>query len=188
MVTRDQLQNMNDMLSICRMQHPLADVMEAADRFLLIGDSSQERFPALSYNAYVKTNKRFYCLDMGGLTVSRGPTRGGKVFSAVSELPAGEVGELAILWVKPKRAREAVELAHQAGCSKVWFSFHTAHPTAIARAEELGMQVIEVGRCPVYYLKGAPPACRAHTAVVRLSGTRGRAPQQVLDTSQRIMW
>ena len=162
--------------------------MREADGFLLIGDSSQDRFPGFSYNAYTKTSRRFYCLDLGGLTESRGPTKGGKVYAAAEDLPRDEIGDLAILWVKPKRAKEAVELAHEAGCRRVWFSFHTAHPSAVDRAKELGMEVVEVGRCPVYYLEGAPLACQAHAAMTRLSGTRRRPPQLTLVKDQRIMW
>ena len=161
--------------------------MRDADRFLLIGDSSQDRFPGFSYAAYTKTGRRFYCLDLGGLTESRGPTKGGKVYTDVAELP-DDVGDLAILWVKPKRATEAVDLAHEAGCTRIWFSFFTGHPDAIVRAEEHGMEIVEVGRCPVYYLDDAPLACRCHAAIARVSGTRGRAPQTTLDTKLRIMW
>ena len=168
------------------MAHPLAEVINGADGFLLIGDSSADRFPAFSYAAYAKAGRRFYCLDLGGLTESRGPHKGGKVYTALSEVPADH-GDLAILWVKPGRSVEAVELAHEAGCRRVWFSFHCAHPDAVARAVELGLEVVEVGRCPVYYLEGAPAACKAHQWVVKLSGTYGRPPQKTLDKEQRIM-
>lgn len=160
--------------------------MAQADGFLLIGDSSQDRFPGFSYNAYTKAGKRFHCLDMGGLTKSRGPTKGGTVYTTIQQLP-DDRDDLAIVWVKPKRAREAVELAHEAGCTRIWFSFHTGHPQAIERAKELSMDVLEVGRCPVYYLQGAPLACRMHAGLVKLSGTARRPPQQTLDKDQRIM-
>ena len=73
-------------------------------------------------------------------------------------------------------------------CACGWFSFFAAHPDAIARAEDLGMKIVEVGRCPVYYLEDAPIACKCHTALTRLSGTRGRAPATTLDKTKRIMW
>lgn len=168
------------------MTHPLTRVVEQADGFVLIGDSSQDRFPGFSYSAYTKANKRFYCLDMGGLTESRGPTQGGKVYTSVDQLPQDH-DDLAIVWVKPRRAKEAAELAHRAGCTRVWFSFHTGHPEAIERAEELGMEIVEVGRCPVYYLQGAPLACRLHAGLVKLSGTARRPQQRTLDKNQRIM-
>jgi hypothetical protein len=170
------------------MSHPLAEVINHAEGFLIIGDSAADRFPGFSYHAYTTAGRRFYCLDLGGLKESRGPTTGGKVYTSVDELPKDELGDLAILWVKPKRSKEAVEIAHEAGCTKVWFSFHTAHPTAIERAKELGMEIVEVGRCPVYYLRGAPLACRGHAAIVKLSGTARRPPQKTLDREQRIMW
>ncbi len=76
-----------------------------ADGFYINGDSGNDRFPGFSSNAYTKTNKRFFCLDLGGLTASRGPTKGGKVYTSVAELPADQVGDLAILWVKPPGRR-----------------------------------------------------------------------------------
>ena len=42
------------------MSHPLATLLQQADGLVLIGDSSDERFPAFSYNAYTVAGKRFY--------------------------------------------------------------------------------------------------------------------------------
>ncbi len=168
------------------MAHPLSDVINQADGFLLVGDSSADRFPGLSYAAYTKTHKRFYCLDLGGLPESRGPVKGGKVYASVEELPEDR-GDLAILWVKPGRSVEAVELAHEAGCRRVWFSFFSAHPDAVERANALGLEVVEVGRCPVYYLDDAPIACKVHQLAVKVSGTYARPPQTTLVKGQRIM-
>ena len=168
------------------MTHPLESVINDDRPLVLIGDSSQDRFPGYSYAAYTKAKRPFYCLDLGGLERSRGPVKGGKVYTSVTDLP-GDRGDLAVIWVKPTRSTEAVDAAHEAGCKRVWFSFHTAHPSAVARAVELGMEVIEVGRCPVYYLDGPPAACRGHAFMARLSGTRGRAPQTEVDRSQRVM-
>jgi predicted CoA-binding protein len=166
------------------MAHPLEAVINEADGFIIIGDSSQERFPALSYAAYVHAKKRFYCLDLGGLTESRGPVKGGKVYAKAEEIPADH-GDLAIVWVKPSGSKAAVDVAHGLGCRKVWFSFKTAHPDAVARARELGMEVVEVGRCPVYYLSDKPGACKAHTAMVKLSGLYRRPPEHEADAGRR---
>ena len=107
------------------MAHPLEDVMSAADGFLLIGESAKDRFPGFSYNAYTHAKKRFYCLDLDGLTESRGPTSGGKVYASVEELP-DDRDDLAIIWVTPSSSSRAVEVAHEAGCKRIWFSFGTA--------------------------------------------------------------
>lgn len=168
------------------MPHPLERVIRDADGFVLIGDSSEDRFPGFSYNAYTKAAKRFYCLDLGGLPQSRGPTKGGKVYKSVDELPADR-GELAIIWVKPRTSKRAVEVAHEAGCKRIWFSFHTAHENAVARAKELGIEVVEVGRCPVYYLDDKPAACKAHSLIVKLSGTYRRQPLRQVDRKLRVM-
>lgn len=167
--------------------HPLAQVLAESDGFVVIGDSSASRFPGLSYNAYTHAKKKFYCLDLGGLTESRGPTKGGKVYTSVAELPADR-SELAVLWVKPTRAKEAVEIAAQAGSKRVWFSFQTGTPEAVARARELGLTVVEVGRCPVYYLEGAPTACALHTRLTKLSGTWARPPQTEATEGRRELW
>jgi hypothetical protein len=154
---------------------------------VLIGNSSENRFPAFSYSAYTKASKPFYCLDMGGRTRSRGPTKGGTVYTSVADLPADR-GDLAVIWVKPNTSKAAVDLAHEAGCKRVWFSFHTAKPETIEHAKSLGMEIVEVGRCPVYYLDERPLACRAHAMMARLSGTTARAPQHTVDRDQRVMW
>ncbi len=169
------------------MTHPLETVIDQADGFLLIGDSAADRFPGYSFNAFTKAGKRFYCLDLGGLTVSRGPMPGERVYASVAELPADR-GDLALVWVHPRRAVDAVDAAHEAGCRRIWFSFGTGHRDAVARARTLGIEVVEIGRCPVYYLDGAPPACRAHTLMVRLSGARRRPPQLDADADRREIW
>ena len=79
-------------------------------------------------------------------------------------------------------------MAHQAGCTRVWFSFGTASSDAFVRAAELGMEVVEAGRCPVYYLDDAPAACKGHTLMVRLSGTRRGKPRATLEDRGREMW
>jgi hypothetical protein len=166
------------------MTHPLEQVMQRADGFLLIGESSRGRFPSFSYHAYTSVGKRFYCLDLDGLTQSRGPTKGGKVYASVDELPADR-DDLAVIWVHPHTAARAVEVAHQAGCKRVWFSFHSGHRNAVTRARELGMEVVEIGRCPIYYLEDKPAVCKAHTMIVKVSGTYGKPQQTDPDVKRR---
>jgi len=161
--------------------------MRDADGLLLIGDSSEDRFPAMSFHCYTRVGKRFFCLDLGGLRASRGGTAGAKVYTSVDELPEDR-DDLAIIWVKPHSAKRAVEVAAQAGCRRVWFSFKCGHRDAVARARELGMEVVEIGRCPVYYLDRMTPACRAHTVLVKLSGSYRRPPQTDPDAPRREMW
>ena len=167
--------------------HPLEKTIRDAEGLVLIGDSSEDRFPGYSYNAYTQIGKRFYCLDLGGLTESRGPTAGGNVFASVDELP-GDRGDLAIIWVKPRSAARAVEVAHSAGCKRVWFSFGTGHRDAVARARELEMEVVEIGRCPIYYLADKPKACAAHTMLVKATGSYRRQPQLDSNAKRRELW
>ena len=82
-----------------------------------------------------------------------------------------------MIWVHPKSAVRAVDIAHEAGCKRVWFSFGSGHRDGVVRAREHGMDVLEIGRCPVYYLADKPVGCRAHTALVKLSGSY-RKPAQ----------
>ena len=156
--------------------HPLEAVINAPEPLVLIGNSSEDRFPGYSYDNYTRIGKRFYCLDLGGLPSSRGKTKGGKVYHSVSELP-DDRGDLAVIWVHPKTARSAVEVAHEAGCRRVWFSFATGHPDAVARAKELGMEVVEIGRCPVLYLADKRPECKAHALITKVTGLYGQPPR-----------
>ena len=164
------------------MAHPLEDVMRGADGFVLIGDSSEGRFPAQSFHCYTQVNKRFYCLDLGGLSESRGPSKGHKVYTRVDELPSDR-SDLAVVWMKPASAKRGVDVAHEAGCKRVWFSFHTGHREAVDRAVELGLEVVEIGRCPVHYMEQQIPVCRAHTVLLQLTGAYRKPPQT--DPSRR---
>jgi len=167
--------------------HPLEDVIRNASGFVLIGDSEAGRFPGLSFHIYTTVGKSFYCLDMGGLTESRGGSPGKKVYTTVAELPEDR-DDLAVIWVKPGRAKEAVTLAHEAGCKRVWFSFKTGHRDAVALARELGMTVVEIGRCPVYYMDEKVGPCKAHTAILKVSGSYNKPPQTEPDAKRREMW
>jgi len=169
------------------MSHPLEDVVRKADGFLLIGESAKGRFPAYSYHVYTTQKKRFYCLDLDGLKQSRGKTKGGPVYSSVAELP-DDRGDLAIIWSHPHSAARAVDVAHEAGCKRVWFSFGAGHRDGVARARELGLEVVEIGRCPVYYMHGKPPECVAHTLLTKVSGSYRRPPQTDAHAKRREMW
>ncbi len=169
------------------MTHPLETIIREADGFLVIGDSEASRFPALSFHSYTTHQKRFYCLDMGGLTESRGGSPGLRVYDSVASLPPDR-DDLAVIWVHPHRAAEAVGVAHEAGCRRVWFSFKTGHPDAVTRARELGMEVVEIGRCPVYYMDAKVGACRAHTLMVKLSGAYSASPQTDPDAKRRELY
>jgi hypothetical protein len=169
------------------MSHRLEGIIRSADGFVLIGDSSQGKFPAQSFHCYTQVGKRFYCLDLGGLTESRGGTKGARVYTTIAELPPDR-GDLAVIWVKPRDASRAVDLAHEAGCTRAWFSFGAGHRDAVARARELEMEVVEIGRCPVHYLEQMVPACKAHTALVKLSGTYRKPPQTDAGAKRRELW
>lgn len=168
------------------MTHPLETVIRNAQPFVLIGDSSEGRFPGMSFHSYTRMGQRFYCLDLGGRVVSRGLTSGHKVYTSVMDLPDDHT-DLAIIWTRPRTAARAVAVAHDAGCKRVWLSFGTAHPDAVARARELGMEVVEMGRCPVCYMKEQVPACLAHTALMKLTGAYNKPPQTSLDRRRREM-
>ena len=169
------------------MSHPLEDVIRGASGFLLIGDSSKDRFPGFSFNVYTRRGVHFYCLDLGGLKESRGPSPGHKVYTSVDELPEDR-GDLAILWVHPKDAKRAVDMANEAGCARVWFSFQTGHPDAVAHARELGMEIVEIGRCPVYYTEDLPPICAAHKMMEKASGAYSKPPQLDATVKRRELW
>jgi predicted CoA-binding protein len=169
------------------MAHPLEDIIRNAEPFVFIGDSREERFPAMSYANASKKKHRVYYLDLGGLTESRGPVKGGKVYADPKDIPADRT-DLAVIWTKPRSAKNAVEIAHGLGAQRVWFSFQTGHAEAVARARELGMEVVEIGRCPVYYMEGQIGACAVHTAMVKLSGAYGKPPQTDASAKRRELY
>ena len=109
------------------------------------------------------------------------------MYGSVDELP-DDRGDLAIIWVKPRSATHAVEVAHEAGARRVWFSFGAGYPEAVERAKELGLQVVEVGRCPIYYLDKKPPACAAHALLAKATGLVAKPPRTEGDAKQREMW
>ena len=168
------------------MTHSLEDIIRQAEGFVLIGDSSRGRFPAQSYHCYTKVGKKFTCLDLGGLTESRGATKGGKVYTSVDELP-DDRHDLAIIWVTKGQLKRAIDVAVEAGCKRVWFSFKSFDVEAVDYARENGLEVVEIGRCPVYFLDKMTPACRMHTLLVKLSGTYRKPPQTDTSAKRREM-
>lgn len=164
--------------------HALEDIIRNAEPFLFIGDSREDRFPAMSYANCARKGQRVYYLDLGGLSASRGKAAGGKVYTEAAEIPDDRT-DLAVIWVKPRSARHAVEVAHGLGARRIWFSFQTGHRHAVARARELGMEVVEIGRCPVHYMDGQVLECRAHTRLLKLSGSYRKRPQTDPDAKRR---
>ncbi len=169
------------------MAHPLEDVIRNAEPFVFIGDSGEERFPATSYANNATQGHRVYYLDLAGMTESRGKVKGGKVYADASDIPDDRT-DLAVIWVKPKSATKAVDVAHGLGAKRVWFSFQTGHRDAVARARELGMDVIEIGRCPVHYMEGQMAACRSHTVLTKLTGAYQKPPQTDADAKRRELF
>ena len=50
------------------------------------------------------------------------------------------------------------------------------------------MEVVEIGRCPVYYMEDQFMACRAHTLLTKLSGTYGKPPQTDPEAKRRELF
>ncbi len=168
------------------MSHPLVEIMAAAKSLLLIGDSDSDRFPAMSYHCYRTEGRDFHCLDLGSLAESRGFTKGGPVLHSLAELPQGWTPDLAVVWLHPYRAAEGVNLAADAGARRIWFSFHTVSEEALAVCKERGVEVVEAGRCPVFYLnQQVSLPCRMHTMMTRLSGAWALPPQTDAAASRR---
>jgi predicted CoA-binding protein len=168
------------------MQNSLAAVINTEQPILLVGDSASARFPAMSFDCYMRQGKAVSCVDLGGRTTSRGASAGHAIYPSFDDLPPDWGGELAILWVPPYRAAECTRAVAAVGCTKVWYSFHTVTPEAISTAAELGVEVVEAGRCPVFFLKGPKPLpCRLHTAAARLFGMRSLPPQTDASATRR---
>jgi hypothetical protein len=169
------------------MAHPLEDVIRNAEPFVVIGDSSEGRFPATSYANCARMGHRAYYFDLGGLTESRGPVKGGKVYVDPKDIPEDRT-DLAVIWMKPKSAVKGVDVAHELGAKRIWFSFQTGHRDAVARAREHGMEVVEIGRCPVHYMEGQMAACRSHTVLLQLTGAYRKPPQTDPDAKRRELY
>ncbi len=176
------------MVCLRAMSHPLEDIIRTSEGFVLIGDSTGDTFPAMSFHAYNQSGKRFYCIDLGGLTESRGKA-GGQPLYTVETLPSDH-DDLAVIWTKPRRAREAVDVALAAGCKRVWFSFQCGHKEAVAHARDSGMEVVEIGRCPVHYLPHGdlPAGCKWHARMTKLTGTYGKPPQVDAEAKRRELY
>jgi hypothetical protein len=169
------------------MAHPLEDVIRSAEPFVFIGDSSEGRFPATSYANCARQNHRVYYYDIGGLTRSRGKVKDGKVYADLGEIP-DDRSDLVAIWVKPRSAKKAVDIAKELGAKRVWFSFQTGHKDAVAHARELGIDVVEIGRCPVHYMEGQMAACAAHTTLLKLTGSYKKPPQTDASAKRRELF
>ncbi len=161
----------------------LHDVMAETEPFLLVGDSDSERFPGMSFACYQKVGRAFCYLDLGSRDLSV-EAKGQRIFHSVEEL-GDWGGDLALIWVHAITAIKALELAHKAGCKRVWFSFGTGNSAAVALAAELGIQVVEVGRCPVLFLKERAGPCRVHGWFANATGLTGLPPQLDAGLSRR---
>jgi predicted CoA-binding protein len=138
----------------------------------------------MSYANAAREGHRVYYLDLGGMAESRGAVKGGKVYTDPAEIPEDRT-DLAVVWVKPHSAVAAVDVAHGLGAKRIWFSFKTGHRDAVARARELGMEVVEIGRCPVHYMAGQTAVCRMHTVMTQVSGAFRRPPQTDPEAKRR---
>ena len=58
----------------------------------------------------------------------------------------------------------------------------------LQHARDLGMEVIEIGRCPVPYLERRTAICAGHTALLKLTGTYRRPPQTDPHAPRRENW
>lgn len=154
----------------------LRAVMAETKPLLLIGDSDSDRFPRTSFACYQKIGKAFHYLDMGHRDLSK-YAKEHPILYRTEELGEDWGGDLAVIWVHAFSAVKALELAHQAGCSRVWFSFGAGNPDAVALAGELGIEVLEVGRCPVFFLNEQAGPCMVHAWVARTFGLTELGPQ-----------
>lgn len=150
-------------------------VMAETTPVLLIGDSDSDRFPKTSFACYQNIGKAFHYLDMGRRDLSA-HAKGQPILYGAEEL-GDWGGDLALVWVHPLTAVKAVELCHEAGCKRVWFSFDSANASALERAADLGIQVLEVGRCPVFFLENRTGPCRIHGWVADVVGLTDLEPQ-----------
>lgn len=151
------------------MTHPLEHVMRSADGFLLIGESSQGRFPAFSYHAYTSVRKRFYCLDLAGLTESRGPTKGGNVYAPRGRVarrlrrPGRDLGSSA-------HGRGRGRACAQAECSASGSASSLATATPWPGCASSAWRWSRSVAAPSTTSTTKAGVCKAHTLMVKVSG------------------
>lgn len=85
---------------------------------------------------------------------------------------AGQV-ETAVLVVPPPQTLKALEEAASAGIRRLWLQLGAGSPAVLARAEELGLEVLH-GHCILMFLSEGAWIHRAHR---RIEGWLGRLPE-----------
>ena len=117
-----------------------------ADSFVVIGDSKQKPFPALTYGALKARGSTVFAVDETAAQIA-----GDRVYRTLDELP-GPV-EAAVLEVTREDTAEWVERVANAGIGNLWIHMGRDTPEALELAEKRGLAVCH-GTCAVMYLKG----------------------------------
>lgn len=143
------------------------DAFLAERRVALLGASrSGKRFGATVLRSLIRAGHEVRPVHPEGETLEGLPCT-----SSLSAL-AGEV-ETAVLVVPPSQTLKALEDAASAGIRRLWLQPGADSPAVLARAEELGLEVIH-GHCILMFLSEGAWIHRAHR---RIEGWLGRLPE-----------
>ena len=117
-----------------------------ADSYVVIGDSKQKPFPALTYGALKARGSTVYAVDESAEQIESDPA-----YRALGELP-GPV-DAAVLEVAREDTAGWVERVADAGISNLWIHMGRDTPEALEVARQRGLAVCH-GTCAVMYLTG----------------------------------
>jgi predicted CoA-binding protein len=132
------------------------------EAYAVIGNQAQRPFPKLSYRGLKASGKKVFAVDPSGGEVEGDPT-----YPSLEELPAAV--DAAVLELPREEVPAWLDKLAAAGITRAWLHMKTDSPEAIAKAEELGME-LQYGTCAVMYVTPGPSFHSIHKFVMKLTG------------------
>jgi predicted CoA-binding protein len=129
------------------------------DRFLLVGDSSNKRFPAITENYLRESGRSFVAVDLAGFGQGR--------LSSLDEVPEGT--KAAIVEVDKEQTTPLVSDLLNRGYRNIWLHQGTETEGAVRAAREKGAE-IHTGGCAVMYLAPTRSGHVLHRIIWKLIG------------------
>lgn len=131
----------------------------SADRFALIGDTRDRKFPALTQRFLTEQGKTVHAVDLGGGTEG--------ALTSLGDLPQDV--DAAIIEVAKERTAGVVEDVVDRGIGHVWIHQMTETPEAVALCKERGVP-LETGSCAVMYNAPTSSMHALHRGIWKLLG------------------
>lgn len=131
----------------------------SADRFAVIGDTRDRKFPAMTQRFLQEQGKTVYTVDLGGGTEG--------ALDSMADLPSDV--DAAIIEVAKERTTAVVEDVLDRGIDHVWIHQMTDTPEAVALCQERGV-ALETGGCAVMYNAPTSSLHALHRGIWKLLG------------------